>query len=97
MAYIFPIILIFVSYLLGVYFAQQGLRSEIDRPLAYRSETILLILTILFGWILTFIGLYLAYKIAGLIFAIILLLVRFVLMPTLFNNKIKSFMEKNHI
>lgn len=97
MGYILPIILVIVSYFLGVYFASQGLKSITDRPLAYSSETIVFILTILFGWIPTFIALYLSYINVGLLFTGILLLVRFVLMPTVLNNKVKSFMEKNHI
>lgn len=49
MAYIFPIILIIISYLLGAYFTHQGSRDKISRPLVYNSETVLLALTILFG------------------------------------------------
>ena len=97
MQYVLPIILIIVSYLLGVYFANQGIRNKIERPLAYSSETILFILTILFGWVLTFIGLYLVYIDAGIFFAVILLIVRFIFLPIVFNNKVKSFMERNHI
>ncbi len=97
MQYLLPIILIIISYLLGVYFAHQGLRNEMDRPLAYRNETIIFVLTILFGWVPAFLSLYLAYRNSGLLFLVILLVVRFVFMPTIFNNKIKYFMEKNGI
>ena len=97
MQYVLPIILMVASYFLGAYFAYQGLKSRIDRPLAYSSEIIVFALTILFGWVPTFIALYLAYMDGGLLFVGMLLLVRFVFMPTLFNDRIKSFMERNGI
>ena|SRR3989344_10675 len=97
MQYILPIVLTALSYLFGVYFAYQGLRDVIDRPLAYRNETVILLLTILLGWIPILISLYLAYKTSGLIFVIILFLVRFILLPTILNDKIKIIMMKKGI
>lgn len=97
MEYILPVTLIIISYFLGVYFSNQGLRDKISRPLVYINETILLTLTILFGWVLTLVALYLAYRDSGLLFTLTLFLVRFVFMPTLLNNRVKGFMEKNGI
>jgi len=70
------------------------MRGVIDRPLIYNNELILITLTILFGWAPLAIGVYLAFKDSGLIFVLILIIVRFLLLPTLFNDKIESFMNK---
>ena len=88
-----PIILTIISYVCGVYFGHQGLRSPIDRPLAYSNESILLILTLLFGWLPLATAFYLAFKIS-LLFLIILILVRFVIAPTLLNNLFISLLNK---
>ena len=92
MPYLLPIILIMMSYLFGTYFAYQGLRNEIDRPLAYSSEPLLLFLVFLFGWIPLFVSLYLAYIGPGLFFVGVLLVVRFIVMPTIFNEKIRKYL-----
>ncbi len=97
MEYLLPTVLALVSYLLGVYFAHQGLRSVIDRPLAYRNENVTLALTVIFGWVPLFVALYLGYKGSGWLFALGLLVVRFVLLPTLLNDPIKKFMDKKGI
>ena len=94
MSYILPSLLVLLSYLLGVYFASQGMRSAIDKPLIYNNELLLITLTILFGWIPLVSGIYSAFRNSGLIFAAILILIRFLLLPTLFNNKIKNLMDK---
>ena len=97
MEYLLPITLIILSYLSGTYFSYQGLRSVIDRPLVYSNELVVLTLTVLFGWIPTFFALYLAYENSGLFFAIILVVIRFIFMPTTLNDKIKSHMDKKGI
>ena len=97
MEYLLPIALIVLSYLSGAYFAYQGLRNVIDRPLAYSNELVVLILTILFGWAPTLLALYLAYKNSGLFFAIILVVVRFIFMPTALNDRIKIYMDNGGI
>lgn len=97
MIYIFPSILILLSYLLGVYFAFQGQRSVIDKPLIYSNEFVLIILTVLFGWAPLIGGVYLAFNNVGLFFVLLLIITRFILLPPLFNNKIKSFMDKKQI
>lgn len=94
MIYLSPSILVVFSYLLGVYFAHQGMRNVIDRPLLYSNELILITLTVLFGWIPLVIGIYLALREASLFFAFLLIIIRFLLLPTLFNDKIESFMNK---
>lgn len=99
MQYLFSIILTIISYLFGVYFSTQGLRSVIDRPLIYSfgilSEVILFILNLLFGWVLAFVSLYVAYKSSGILFAVIISIIRFIILPMLFNDKIQNFMKKN--
>jgi len=94
MIYLYPSILILVSYILGVYFAHQGMRGVINRPIIYNNEVILFALTLLFGWVPLVIGVYLAFTDSSLVFVLILTIVRFVLLPTLFNDKIESFMNK---
>lgn len=88
-----PIILMIVSYLLGTYFAYQEQRSILDKPLVYANKRFLFILIILFGWIPTFISLYLAYLYSGMYFAVMLFLARFLFMPA-FNGTIKTFMDR---
>lgn len=97
MMYLVPIILVLLSYLLGVYFSIQGLRSVMERPLIYKNELILFMLTISFGGIPLIIGVYLAFKTSGLLFVLLLIIGRFLLLPTLFNDKIKRFMKKKGI
>jgi len=97
MAYVLPSILIVVSYFLGSYFAFQGLRDSIDKPLLYNNESITVILTILFGWAPVGIALYLAYRDVGLFFVVVLIVVRFIIMPTILNNKIKKFMDRKGV
>lgn len=97
MEYLLPSILIVTSYLLGSFFAFQVLRSPIDRPLIYSNNSLILILTILFGWIPFGISLYLAYRNASLFFVIILILARFFILPTMFNEKFKKFMDQKGI
>ena len=62
MQYLLPIILTVISYIFGVYFAHQGLRNIMERPLIYKSEALLLILTIVFGWIPVIVAVYLGFK-----------------------------------
>jgi len=97
MEYLLPSILIIISYFLGTFFAFQGLRDPIDKPLIYNKESITLTLTILFGWVPVGIALYLAYINVNLLFAIILVVVRFIILPTILNNKMKKFMDKKGI
>lgn len=85
----------FVSYFLGVYFSIQGLRNYLDRPLLYRNESVILLLTIIFGWIPTFVAVYLSYKNISIWFALILIVVRFIILPTFLNDNIKKIMDKN--
>lgn len=97
MEYVLPIVLVLVSYILGVYFAFQGLRSASDKPLAYSSHKVTFVLTLVFGWLPSIVAFYLAYKNVSLIFTVFLALARFILMPTLLNNSFKSFMDKKGI
>ena len=90
---IIAIILTSISYLFGTYLAYQGLRSPIDRPLAYSNESILLALTLLCGWLPLAIAIYFAFKIS-LVFLIIIILARFIVAPTLLNNLFISLMNK---
>ena len=94
MTYLLPSILVLFSYLFGVYFAYQGTRSIIDRPIICNNELILITLTILFGWFPLIVGIYLAFRYSGLVFVLILAVIRFILLPTLLNHKIKNFMNK---
>ena len=94
MHYLLPITLVILSYFLGVYFAFQGLRNPINRPLIYRNEGLIFILNILFGWVPLIIAVYLALKYIGLIFALVIIVVRFILLTSLLNDKIKSFLDK---
>jgi len=94
MIYLLPSVLILVSYLFGVYFAHQETRGVIERPLMYRGELTLLTLTLLLGWVPLVIGIYLAFQKSRLIFSLLLIMIRFILLPTLFNNRIKNFMNE---
>ena len=97
MEYILPIILIVASYFLGSFFAFQGLRDSIDKPLIYNNESITITLTILFGWIPVGLALYLAYIDVNLLFAVILIVFRFIIISTILNEKLKKFMDEKGI
>jgi hypothetical protein len=94
MVYIIPITLTLVSYLFGVYFANQGLRDEISRPLIYSSDFVIMSLIFLFSWVPMILALYLGFRNTNWITLVVLLLMRFTVLPTFFNNKIKRFMDK---
>jgi ABC-type bacteriocin/lantibiotic exporter with double-glycine peptidase domain len=74
----------------------QGLRDPMDRPVIY-NESNTLFLTIVFGWIPVVIALYLAYININVFFIIILIVARFFILPTIFNNKLKKFMDKKGV
>ncbi len=97
MEYLLLFSLIMLSYIAGIYWGHQGLRNAIDRPLLYSNELALFTLTILFSWVPIFIALYLALRDMGLVFVLILVAVRFIVLPTLFNNFIQDFMNKKGI
>lgn len=94
MQYLVSIILVIVSYIFGSYFAIQGLKNEIDKPLFYSNEKILFTLTFLFGWLPFFASLYIAYIDSGILFATAVFIVRFVILPTTFNGLMKKIDEK---
>lgn len=94
MEYIFPILLTTLSYLFGVYFAHQGLRNEIERPLIYSSGILLFVLTILFGIVPFAAALFLGFTNVGLGFSLALLVVRFLILPSLFNDWFGAFLSK---
>ena len=96
MEYLLPSILTIISYFLGSFLGFQRLRDPVERPLIY-TEIVLFILTVFFGWLPVGIAFYLAYININLLFAIILILIRFIIMPSLLNNKLKTFMNKNGI
>ena len=83
-----------VSYMLGTFFVFQGLRNPIDKPLVYSSESVTFFLTILFGWIPVGVALYLAYINTNVFFVVTLVIVRFVVLPTILNDRIKKFRDK---
>ena len=97
MEYLLPIIFIVISYVLGTFFAFQGLRNPVNRPLVYSSELVTLFLTILFGWVPVGVALYLAYINTNLFFVVTLIIVRFVILPTALNNRMKKFIDKKGI
>ncbi len=97
MDYLLPSVLMVFSYILGVYLAHQGLREKIDRPLFYTNDNVVFLLTILFGWLPALVSLYLAYVNLGWIFASTLFIIRFLVMTTLFNDKIFNFMNRKGI
>lgn len=88
--YTIPIILVLISYFLGTYLAEQGLRSPVERPVIYKNEPSLIFLAIIFGWSPIVIALYLGFRDEGVIFALVLAFFRFVILPTILNNKIRS-------
>ena len=81
-----------ISYLFGTFFAKQGTRSVLDRPIIY-SETSLFLLTIIFGWLMSIYVCYLVFLIYGLLGIFVFLLIRFILLPTIFNNLIFKYMK----
>ena len=89
---ILPITLTIFSYILGVYTGYQGLRLPVDRPVIY-SETFLFILTLVLGWFPALVAIYLAFRIS-IVFLIILVLARFLVLPTIFNDPITSLIDK---
>lgn len=97
MEYLLPSIIIIVSYFLGTYFAFQGLRDPMDKPLVYNNGSLVLVLNILFGLAPVLVALYLAYVNVSLFFVTILIVVRFMILPTILNIKIKEFMDKKGI
>src|SRR3989338_4515317 len=97
MEHLLPSILIIVSYILGTFFAFQGLRDPIDKPLVYSSEFVTISLTILFGWLPVGVALYLAWINSNLLFVVALIVVRFVIFPTMLNKSMKKFMDKKGI
>ncbi|OHA27288.1 MAG: hypothetical protein A3C06_00505 [Candidatus Taylorbacteria bacterium RIFCSPHIGHO2_02_FULL_46_13] len=97
MEHLLPSILIIVSYILGTFFAFQGLRDPIDKPLVYSSEFVTISLTILFGWLPVGVALYLAWINSNLLFVVALIVVRFVILPTMLNKSMKKFMDKKGI
>jgi hypothetical protein len=90
---ILPVTLTIVSYILGTYFAYQGLRNPIDKPVVYNNEVVLLSLIMVFGWAPIMVAIYFAFKIS-LLSVLMLLLLRFLILPTAFNNLFISLMNK---
>lgn len=97
MEYILPSILVAVSYFLGTFLVFQWHRDPIDKPLIYNNKLITRTLMILFGWVPIVVAVYLAYVNVSLFFVMILIVVRFIILPAILNNKIKEFMDKNGI
>lgn len=97
MQYLIPSILTIISYVLGTYFAFQELRNPIEKSLAYRSESTIFFLTILFGWMPIAVALYLSYVNTNSFFLAILVVVRFIILPTILNDRIKKFMDEKGI
>ncbi len=95
MQYILPTMLMVFSYIFAVYFGHQASRSVIDRPLIYNNRIILLILAILFAVVPIVAAIFLSFKDVGLFFALILIVIRFIVLPPLFSSKIRILLDKS--
>jgi hypothetical protein len=92
-----PLLLIIISYIFGFYFGTQGTRDVIDRPLFWSEHPHLLFLvSILTGWLLSFYATYLGFLAMGWWYALLLLLLRFVIFPTFFNNHFLRLLKRFH-
>lgn len=95
MIYTIISILIIISYLFGVYIYHQGEKSAVERPVGF-SDSVQLILMVLFVFAPIIIAVYLGYKISGIGFGLIILLIRFAVLP-MFNNRIVKLLTKNRV
>ncbi len=87
------IILTTISYVFGVFFSIQGLRGPLDKPQIYYTISPF-VLNFVFGWAPFLYALYITFITYGFRGAIILVVIRFLILTTLFNGLIKKSMER---
>lgn len=82
-----------ISYLFGVYFSVQGLRSPVERPLVYRGETLIFVLLFFTSIVPLLFALYNSYLIWGIWGSVLIAITRFAVLP-IFNPSIMSLMKR---
>lgn len=91
MIYVITLALVIISHILGSYFSIQGLRGPVNRPIIYKSEIVIFLLVIIFGWIPLILALYISVTSVGIIYSFFLLILKTLILPSVFN--LKKFMD----
>lgn len=96
MNYLIPLLTL-ISYICSVFFVTQEQRTPLERPLVYGSGNFLWISILLFGLGPMAIAGYLSFLSFGWVGLLTLVVIRFVILPTLFNKAVKRFMDRKGI
>ena len=91
------ITLTLVSYFCSIFFAIQDRRNPLERPLIYGNGNFLWIVILLLGFGPMVLAGYWSFLSFGWLGFLILAIVRFILLPTLFNKTVKDFMDRKGI